>query len=266
MERKERRLRNFLFSVLSVAIFSWASPELALADVTSPECDCERFKSLAGLSDLTADAAKASQGGLGLALDSKAAAQATQLKIEADGLVPAHCKSILMAKPSKAPSKFQGEFFARLFGELGAKPAPNLDLSGANLLAIYDGRYSNYLSKMSSAKCAANKSMECSQSVVPDAWKQFSQQMETNPASLFDTSGITTSAGDLKLFQSYHKIITSGSEKEALDFVRAKSDGLSNEQFMTLVQMVGQQLGRGYDEIRNHSDEKCHVGIISGDQ
>lgn len=232
-----------------------------LADAKKGSCQCEQYRqftSFASLADEVAtigtDAIHSDGNSIGHKEDE---AQALRLRVSADKTIPDECKEELLGKINKTHGSVQARI---IVGGALPQSAPIFN-AGMSLYGAYNAAYGNVLNQQYYANCSGGSTTQCRTAAAQAAWDSFGNSVKNNPSSVF--GGM--SADNVKILQAYQATLSAGSETNLLAMVKSKQDGLNKNQFMTLVQMVGQRLGDDYDESRaaaGISDKS----VVTGDQ
>src|SRR5262249_24581793 len=102
--------------------------------------------------------------------------------------------------------------------------------------------------------CASQKSAE--------AWSGFGAALAADPSKV----GLGyLSKSDVQVVGMYHGILSAGSEAAAVAYVKANKDGLTDDQFRPVVQILRQRLADDYDMQRAEGGPHS-TGIVTGDQ
>jgi hypothetical protein len=249
-----------------VIVAAWLAfaPHSASAD---ENCDCEQYVHLTrftSLADQVSQIGSAALNENGQSLSRERVA-AMKLRIESDSMIPQHCKKELTKKFDALSIKVV------LRGMMGDS-IRNAQLGeGGGLAADYD---STYLSKF------RYKPDSCWKPVQSNGRTQLFAD-PSRPACVSDsakaaddfyakpTSELTQALGEgyeeskARMLQSFHQIVTAGSEKEAMARIAANRKNLSSDEFLNVVAAVGNKLSGNYDDAR--ADDNKTTSSVSGD-
>ncbi len=235
--------------------------------------NCDDFKSIVTASSLAADISAIGVEALhneGAAFYTKVEmAAALRLKIDADASIPDYCKSKLKALIPL--STFDVIVRRNLISP--ALPGKFVyDGAGAN--ALYGAYNGTYAASYNNACAAPPDSTDaglnaafsaCLKNKAPAAYDRFGRDlMKGEAAALAGKFGVAGS--DLQVLKAYHMILNSGSEAAALALVKAGKDGLSYDQFLTAVQMIGKRGKDDYDNARTIKGNPRNNGAVTGDK
>lgn len=240
--------------------FLVASP--AQASTSGAEaCHCEQYKGLesfTSLADEIADIGIAAIHDDGPEFEKiEQKRRALRLRIEADSLIPQECKRRLYAKLAHV----SGTVFLRIIGSGGANGQSAPVFTEANTLyRLYNSTYSQFLFNQWANMCGSKTTNACIQGAIGKSWKAFSSAVQLSPGGLF-----MLPADQLKIVQAYQQVLSAGNEQAALNLIRSRKDGLTDQQFFTVVQMVGARLNADYDMTRAGQGFGAK-GIVNGSQ
>ncbi len=109
-------------------------------------------------------------------------------------------------------------------------------------------------------------------SCAEQAFDRFSQfWQEPNSKIAEQLQGFTLSDGtrmgdsEIRILRAYHQVLNAGSEQELLRWASSRNDGLSNDEFLKLVAILGDRLLKNYDHDRAEAGVS-EAGSVSGDR
>jgi hypothetical protein len=90
-------------------------------------------------------------------------------------------------------------------------------------------------------------------------------KITANADAIFQNVGVSLTKDQIQLMQAYDQVLQSGTEKNLLNMIKSNRLGLSREQTLTLVQMVGYRLSQNYDYSRSNAGINAK-GPVTGDE
>lgn len=167
--------------------------------------------------------------------------EAILLRIQAQAAVPAECRGYLADRLPRVP--------ALTVSARGTFAAPKTIARGSSadatrLRGAYQGLRDAYTNTCG-GPVAVNSARfgKCSPFLARIVYERFSRDLLNGK--------IGGKSKDVKILQAYHQIINAESEEAALALARSKRDGLSDEQFLQVVLMLGDEHSKAtYDTAR----------------
>jgi hypothetical protein len=95
----------------------------------------------------------------------------------------------------------------------------------------------------------------------------FSNNLKSkaNAEAIFTSVGAALTSDQIKLMQAYDLVLQAGTEKNLLNMIKSNRLGLTKDQTLTLVQMVGYRLSLNFDQNRLNQGYKAK-GAVTGDE
>jgi hypothetical protein len=188
---------------------------------------------------------------------SGSAHEAERARIQNSTSIPPECKAQLLKELGRNSFSFsiRGNAGAgRTQSTLGSSTNvwPEQFQQADSLYSQYNGLYGSF-----QGSCGGISPQQCYQS--------FAAQFKANPNGVASQYGSSFAPGDVQVLQAYQSVIMTGNEKDALAFISAKKDGLSKDQFLEMIQMVGARMSDDYQYARAQIGP-AYQGIVTGDQ
>lgn len=216
-----------------------------LADevTTGPNCGCERFLRSSPQVNLIENfrqlGSRSVLPGGPLSSPQLELSTAQQSQNEDSSLIPAHCRRWLrtQTRPQmRATVAFRGNLF-------GGDSSPslrsrlNVDLPAASriltLYGVYSGEYANF--------AAAGMDQECEATNTVCRLRRLRRRFASFSDAIPQIQGLT--ASDARTLQFFHRMLVAEDLDLVLQEIRSGRDGLSEEEFLNAIQILGLRAG-----------------------
>ncbi len=178
-----------------------------------------------------------------------------RLRQDLESMIPRECLSFLRQK-SNQKKNFSTE--ARYFQIMQPKSVSIVGENARDYISAYQTAFGKNVER-----CYLDpQSVECVKSR-----SEFSHQLNSNISEaqqIFFNAGLNLSPVQVRILQAFDRVLNSGTESAMLQMIKKDRMGLSHEQFLTLVQMVGYRLNKDYDKVRGTAGFSSK-GAVSGD-
>lgn len=257
-------MRVYVLAFLMSMVLLMATPPAIAEDAS---CECDRYRDLVFLQNLGNDLSEIGTRALhseGREFEIRREELETlKLRITSNKLIPEHCRRLFLKQLHKPGYTLEVRVVqsGRGITRLG-------DHHDAEELVLY---YEDFYDKKYRRKdCDRLDSLECRAKMGAEDYARFDADMKANPNLLKD--GIRMrfdgrlSDEEQKMLRAYHEYLNSPNEAEYFAKIASKKDGLDDDQFARLVQLVGERKLRSYDENRRDGKGPTAKGVVTSQQ